>query len=716
MKKEVKSKSILIMICILSVILIGLIIFTIFYFNSLIVKDSPEALKHVNDTEYGSYENGLFFSYPQEEHEVTDEQGHVFIDNQLDFRVKQGTPKEKVEELARKYDATISGYFEMTDSYQFRFNRTYTFDELLLLKKEFECIDFVEWVYLIDKTLTKLTPCVMSYDPKWDSWDEKNPSGNNWGLEAVRTPSAWKDIDHIDEVNVGIVDTMFLTEHEDLDFATDYPPMNPLAKEISDDHGTHVSGTIAAIFNNEKGISGISPNVNLYGITTKAIAQDINQLKIALVYLIKDKKCKVINLSINDNLLSFAASQGNENAITNLKNISMEIERTLEILIDEGHDFVICQSVGNQWNDNLKTVSADYRYSMDENSYYGFVPDINGTECGNVDAKYNPLSYIENEKVKKRIIVVGAIQNDNNGQYSLANFSQQGERVDVTAPGVDIYSTSYKRILNIPISWYAEKFGTSMATPHVSGLAAMLFGVNPNLNGEQVKEIICDTSNEDVFNLIDSKKAIETAKTMGSISGRICNAETGENLKANIHIYSDGELYKTVNSSSETGEFLVHLPAGKYDIEVLKEGFKKYTLTVSFKERQEYIIDDPIALSEKKQKKNYDILIGPWENLNCTCMADFVTLEFNQDMTVICQLQREILYGTYTLNNGNVSIFLPGGKIWNNIYGAWEDNIDRNLKIDGNIDGDNLHIIIHETTYNWEATLTKVDQLIYQGQ
>lgn len=81
------------------------------------------------------------------------------------------------------------------------------------------------------------------------------------------------------------------------------------------------------------------------------------------------------------------------------------------------------------------------------------------------------------------ILAVGSITS--NGSRS--SFSNFGSELDVVAPGSGIYST-------LPNNTIGSLSGTSMAAPHVSGVAALILSVNPNLTGKEVRDIIEKTS------------------------------------------------------------------------------------------------------------------------------------------------------------------------------------------------------------------------------
>ncbi len=81
------------------------------------------------------------------------------------------------------------------------------------------------------------------------------------------------------------------------------------------------------------------------------------------------------------------------------------------------------------------------------------------------------------------VMAVGAINKNNKRAY----FSQYGKHLSIMAPGVDIYSTKINNS-------YASSNGTSFAAPQVSGVAALILSISPNLTGKQVRDIIEKTA------------------------------------------------------------------------------------------------------------------------------------------------------------------------------------------------------------------------------
>ena len=103
-------------------------------------------------------------------------------------------------------------------------------------------------------------------------------------------------------------------------------------------------------------------------------------------------------------------------------------------------------------------------------------------DCLVVAAAGNTVSAVEYPAAQPGVLAVSATDNSD----LPASFTNRGPQVDVSAPGVNIFSANNR-------GGYYFSNGTSMSTPHVSGLAALLWGLRPDWAETQISQIITTT-------------------------------------------------------------------------------------------------------------------------------------------------------------------------------------------------------------------------------
>lgn len=202
-------------------------------------------------------------------------------------------------------------------------------------------------------------------------------------------------------------------------------------------HGTHVSGLIGAQRNNGLGIDGVADNVKIMMLRIVPNGDEYDKdVALAIRYAV-DNGAKVINMSFG-------------------KYFSPE-KRWVDSAVKyaEQHDVLIVHASGNE--------------SYDLDTREGFP---------------NPWLKQWNSNATN-FITVGASSDPRISGSISTEFSNYGqEKVDVFAPGIRIYST-------VPgAKSYGSLQGTSMASPIVCGLAAMIRSYYPTLTAQQVKKVI----------------------------------------------------------------------------------------------------------------------------------------------------------------------------------------------------------------------------------
>ena len=293
-----------------------------------------------------------------------------------------------------------------------------------------------------------------------------------WNLRKIDMPDAWGLTEGSSSVTIAVIDSGI--DYNNPDFAnTDIvkgenfitgtmDPMDDLG------HGTHVAGIIAASSNNNIGISGIDWHAKLLAIKvtdSNGIATTANVIG-GIQQAVADG-AKVINLSLGDG----------SNTTPDPCSQNQVLQGVINTAAQQG--VLIVTSAGN-----------------------GIYNQTTGQEVDSNSSNVTPASC-------NNVLTVGATdQNDNRASYS-----DYGSDVVISAPGGDISAThnAASGILSLksancnpnsdmcqPNLVYNTNYlfaqGTSMAAPHVSAVAALLWSYNPGLSIQQVRNCLVNNA------------------------------------------------------------------------------------------------------------------------------------------------------------------------------------------------------------------------------
>lgn len=450
----------------------------------------------LSSEEYHTGEIYYVRSYP--ENRITADCYFEYVNNEILVTAKEGVAKSDIVALAKENGAKVVGYIELTNDYQWQFEENFTYDELVKLSKTLGANELIKVSYL---------QTVVTNEEEGSSVFSSGIK-ENWGYEAINADTAAEYADIMTPVNVAAWDASFTSDHEDVRFAELLSNTEP----TYDAHGNHVAGIIGATHDNDKGINGVYPlaDGNLYGFSTGDLDCTMFIYKAAITALLT-REIKVINVSLGFDWaeIQYCLLQGYDAYMQDIMYQVNILEEHFLTMLSKGYDFVIVNGAGNSACCSFKKIG-----DSSEGIFCGWEAEYEDVRKTDGMANFaHPFVMMESEELRSRVICVGATEQsiDDNGDpaYAEASFSDSGSRVDVMAPGVGIYSASYKK------GKYETSDGTSMAAPHVSGVAACVWSANNTLTGAEVKEIICLSADIDVtgtdVNMVNALAAVELA-------------------------------------------------------------------------------------------------------------------------------------------------------------------------------------------------------------
>jgi len=430
----------------------------------------------------------------------TSEYGWEYVDNQLLVHAVREVSRAEMETITERISTEIVEHMTFSNIFVIQFSSRKSVAELEDYITYLEALPQIRFVHI---------NYVSEFDEaNFEAFEPNDPWGSvpgfpidwdvnfyNWGVRKISAPYAWAHRNQFQPITVGVIDSEIDFGHEDLYGWT----VNPtgIAPQW---HGTHVAGTIGATFNNGIGISGVAPNAELLGFNADRLREDA-RTHIRAFELLFDEGANVINFSrtTHGHALIFAASRGNTRARNFIYRYADAMSDYLSGILSIEHEFLLVTAAGN---------TNDMMFSSWDLRDFGFMSG----GSGNINSRYTSFfNAITDDEVRSRILVVGSIGGYPNNIRQSA-FSNRNP--DIFAPGEMIFSTLPN---NAYASWRegAPIVGTSMATPHVSGVATMVWGTDPSLRGDEVRNIILNnTTNlatDSSVNVVNARLAVEYA-------------------------------------------------------------------------------------------------------------------------------------------------------------------------------------------------------------
>ncbi len=333
-----------------------------------------------------------------------------------------------------------------------------------------------------------------------------------------------------DKVIVAVVDGGVDRNHEDLkdnfmggkNYAQENTPVS------AHGHGTHTSGTIAAVNNNGIGVCGIAGGDKARGIKGVRIwsAQILSEL----------------GSNATSSRCATAIKEGADyGAVISQNSWSIDgPNKTIEAAIDYFIKYAGCDNEGNQRPD-----------SPMKGGVVIFSSGNDGTDTG-YPGGYEPT------------IAVAAVSCDN----SPSSYSCYGDWVDICAPGGG--QSGYDVLSTIPNNQYIAWWGTSMSCPHVSGVAALLvsyFG-GPGFTNEMLEEKLIKGANQDPVTI-----AAQRGPRLDALGSFLYGNVAPEAVPSADVVVSKNSVsvrFKVTGSESDSGKAFGYTVVASKDREALK--------------------------------------------------------------------------------------------------------------------------------------------------
>ncbi|MDQ3181684.1 MAG: S8 family serine peptidase [Acidobacteriota bacterium] len=378
---------------------------------------------------------------------VAQKSSKAFVEGELLVKYKSGTADAPIVETNNRIGATVVEEFSDLGWQRVKLPASLSVGKAISQYKNFAEVEAAQPNFIYQLAAT----------PNDTSF------GSLYGMQKISAPTAWDLSTGSANVVVANIDTGVRYTHPDLaanmwrnggetqnngidddgnGFIDDYYGYDFFSNDSDpldeNGHGTHTAGTIGAVGNNNLGVVGVNWNVRLMTIKIyDAAGNSTSAILINAYNYVRLMKNRGVNIRVTNNSYGGCAE-------------ACDYDQATKDALD---------ALGNA--DVLQVFAA-------------------GNNGRNIETTpFYPASYTS----PSILAVAASDQNDNRASFS--NFGTTS--VDVAAPGVGILSTI------LSAGNYGTSSGTSMASPHTAGSAALLAAYNPNLSAASLKATLMNT-------------------------------------------------------------------------------------------------------------------------------------------------------------------------------------------------------------------------------
>ena len=381
-----------------------------------------------------------------------------------------------------------------------------------------------------------------------------------YGLEMVRAPETWETYDTQGEgVGVAVLDTGVDVDHEDLEledwahFDEDGVPVGSEPQD-SDGHGTHVAGTVAG--GNASGTAiGVAPEADLYGVKVLDDSGEgtFTQIIAGMEWAVEhDDDIDILQMSLG-------AEGYNDEMIGPVENAR-----------DAGQ--IVSASIGNEGEGISGSPGNVY----------------SALSAGAVDGSKQPAGFSGGEVIDTESAWGDDAPVDWPDEYTVP---------DITAPGVDVLSADAGSDGDL-----TDLSGTSMASPHVAGSAALLLSMmdDEDIQAEEVESALRTTAVNPDSNHVDNRYGHGIIDSFAAATelfdGATITGTVSEN--SSLNPIPDASVVSSEGTSTVTdndGNYQLAVPQGPQNITADAFGWGPETALINAGDEE---IDKDFELSE----------------------------------------------------------------------------------------------------------------------